>query len=326
MSQLKDKIKTTLDEGRILIIGTQVLLGLQFRTFLEPGFEKLPAHAKYIKFGGLGVLLLAIALLIWPSAYHQIIEDGEDTHRLHRFASTVMCIALLPFALGLGVDLFVGGEILFGTTQAIIAGVVALLVALFFWYGWEAMKRGERAPEVKEKQEMAKQKGEDKEGETKLKDKIQQMLTEVRVVLPGAQALLGFQFIAMLMEGFEKLPQLSKYVHFISLSLVALTVILLMTPAAYHRLVERGEDTEPFHRFASRVLLAAMIPLALGITGDFYVVARKVTKSDGLSIALSALALLIFFGLWFGYTLYKRGAQEKAARSQLHVSVSSASK
>ena len=169
---------------------------------------------------------------------------------------------------------------------------------------------------------MSKKKGEDEEGGTKLKDIIQQVLTEVRVVLPGAQALLGFQFISLLMEGFEKLPQSSKYVHFISLSLVALTVILLMTPAAYHRLVERGEDTEHFHRFASRTLLASMIPLALGIAGDFYVVARKITESDGLAIGLAGIALLIFYGLWFGFTLYRRQAREK----EIQPNVSSLSK
>lgn len=326
MAQLKDKVKTTLDEGRILIIGSQVLLGLQFRSVLEPGFEKLPDHAKYLKLGGLGLLILAIILLIWPGAYHQIVEEGEDTHRLNRFASVVMSVALLPFALGLGSDFFVGTEFLFGRTQAVIASTVALVIALFFWYGLEALQRTKREAEVKEKQEMSKQKGEDKEGRTKLKDKIQQVLTEVRVVLPGAQALLGFQFASLLMESFEKLPQASKYVHFISLSLVALTVILLMTPSAYHRLVEQGEDTEHFHRVASRLLIAAMIPLALGITGDFYVVAQKITKSDSLSIALAALALLIFYGLWFGYTLYKKQAEEKTARPQLHVSVSSLSK
>jgi hypothetical protein len=146
------------------------------------------------------------------------------------------------------------------------------------------------------------------------------------VVLPGAQALLGFQFISLLMESFEKLPQSSKYVHFTSLCLVALAVILLMTPAAYHRLVDRGEDTEHFHRFASRTLLASMIPLALGITGDFYVVARKITQSDAFAIGLAALALCIFYGLWFGYTLYERQAQEQATRPQTQVSVSSFSK
>jgi hypothetical protein len=326
MAQLKDKVKTTLDEGRILIIGAQVLLGFQFRSMFETGFEKLPEHAKYIKLGGLGLLLLAVTLLMWPGAYHQIVEDGEDTHDLNRFATAVMGVALLPFALALGADFFVGTESLFGRTQGIIGGVLATLVALFFWYGLEMMKRGEREPEVKEKKEMSKKKGEDEEGGTKLKDKIQQALTEVRVVLPGAQALLGFQFISLLMEGFEKLPQSSKYVHFVSLSLVALAIILLMTPAAYHRLVEKGEDTEHFHRFASRVLLCSMVPLALGIAGDFYVVTRKVTESDGLAIALAAVALLIFYGLWFGFTLYIKAGRKQATRPQVRVRVSSLSK
>src|SRR4051794_18466132 len=54
MAQLKDKVKTTLDEGRILVIGAQVLLGFQLRAILETGFEKLPEHAKYMKLGGIG--------------------------------------------------------------------------------------------------------------------------------------------------------------------------------------------------------------------------------------------------------------------------------
>jgi len=306
MSQLKDKVKTTLDEARMLILGAQVLLGFQFRSTFEKGFDKLPEHAKYVKFGGLALLLLAVTLLMWPGAYHQIVEDGEDTHELQRFATAVMGVALLPFALGLGADFFVGAESLFGLTRGVVAGALALLAALFFWYGVEAMRRAGREPEVEERKEMSKQKDEDKEGGTKLKDKIQQVLTEVRVVLPGAQALLGFQFAALLVEGFEKLPQSSKYVHFASLSLIGLAIILMMTPAAYHRLVERGEETEHFHRFASKVLVAALVPLALGLSGDVYVVVRKVTDSQLVSIVSALVILAVFWELWFGLTLYRR--------------------
>jgi hypothetical protein len=42
-----------------------VLLGFQFRAILETGFEKVPEHAKYMKLGVLGLLLLAVALLIF---------------------------------------------------------------------------------------------------------------------------------------------------------------------------------------------------------------------------------------------------------------------
>jgi hypothetical protein len=108
----------------------------------------------------------------------------------------------------------------------------------------------------------------------KLQDKIEQVLTEARVVLPGAQALLGFQFATVLVEGFEKLPPASKDVLLASLALMALSIILLMAPAAYHRIVENGEESERFHRFASLMLLAAMVPLPLGISGDTFVVVQ----------------------------------------------------
>ena len=39
-----------------------------------------------------------------------------------------------------------------------------------------------------------------------LHSRIEQMLTEARVILPGAQALLGFQLAIVLTDTFEKLP------------------------------------------------------------------------------------------------------------------------
>jgi hypothetical protein len=313
MAKIKDKIKTTLDEGRMLILGSQVLLGVQFRSVFETGFDKLYRHAQFVKLGGLGLMLLAVSLLMLPGAYHQIVDDGEDTPQLQRFATAVMSFALLPFALGLGTDFFVAVESLAGRTQGIIAGVAASLVALFFWYGIETVRRHEHGAE--EEEEMS----EDDEGEsgqgTKVKTKIEHVLTEIRVVLPGAQALLGFGFMTFLMESFEKLPASSRYLHLASLSLIALAVVLMMTPAAYHRLVERGEATERFHRFASRMLLASMVALALGISGDFFVVARKVTQSAGLAAALAAASLLAFYGMWFAYTLCARARRQGTARA-----------
>jgi len=53
---------------------------------------------------------------------------------------------------------------------------------------------------------------------------------------PGAQALLGFQFAVMLVDGFDQLPASSQYLHLVSLVAVALSTVLLIAPAAYHRL------------------------------------------------------------------------------------------
>ena len=144
---------------------------------------------------------------------------------------------------------------------------------------------------------------------TDITDKVEHVLTEARMVLPGVQALLGFQFSIMFVQGFDPLPASSKYVHLASLALVALSTVLLIAPAAYHRIVEQGEDTEHFHRFASRMVLAAMVPLALGTSGDFFVVVRKVTGSSTFGLAVAALVLVFVFGLWFGFTTYRKSQQ-----------------
>ena len=304
-------MQNALDETRILILGSQVFLGFQFRATFEPGYEALPHHTQYLKFVALVLMMIAVGMLMSPGPYHQIVERGEDNDRIHSFATSIAELALLPFAIGFGVDLFLAVEKLMGSAAGIICGALIILIALFFWYGIEAIMRPRRAPEIREEQEMGEKQG-DKSG-TKIKDKIKHVLTEARVVLPGAQAMLGFQLAVLLMESFDKLPESSKYVHLASLSMIALSVILLMTPAAYHRIVERGEETEHFHRFASRLLLAAMVPLALGLSGDFFIVTRKVTGATGLAVGLTALMLALFYGLWFGFTVYVRGERKPSS-------------
>ena len=56
------------------------------------------------------------------------------------------------------------------------------------------------------------------------------------MVLPGVQALFGFQLIAVFNTGFaEKLSHGEQRVHLLALALVAMAGALIMTPAAYHR-------------------------------------------------------------------------------------------
>jgi cytochrome bd-type quinol oxidase subunit 2 len=317
MAQIKDKVQNALDEVRMLILGSQVLFGFQFRSIFEKGFEALPEHARYLKFGALGLMTIAVGLLMAPGAYHQIVERGQDNRHIHRFTTRIAEVALLPFALGFGMDIFVAAEKLMRPALAVAAGLLMTLAALFFWYGIEALRRATHTPEAREKPEMKERPPQAPNGGTKLKDKIKHVLTEARVVLPGAQTLLGFQFIVFLMESFDKLPDSSKYLHFAALCLVALSIVLLMTPAAYHRLVERGEETEHFHRFASRTVLSAMAPLALGLCIDFFIVARKVIESRALAVFLALAMLALFYGLWFGFTAYRRS--QRSAQMARHV-------
>ncbi|HWE22737.1 MAG TPA: DUF6328 family protein, partial [Myxococcales bacterium] len=137
-------------------------------------------------------------------------------------------------------------------------------------------------------------------------DKIVQVLTEARVVLPGAQALFGFQLAMTLMESYEALPASSKTVHLASTCAIACAIVFVMAPPAYHRIVERGEDTERFHQFASWMVLAAMFALPLGFAGDLWVVVRKQTSSVSAATVSAAVTIAVFYGVWFGAMLALR--------------------
>jgi hypothetical protein len=308
MPELKDRIKDGLDEARTLMLGAQVLLGFEYRAAFEPAFDRLPTECRLLKLVSLGLMAVAVALLMAPAAFHRLALHGQSRPELPRFVSKIMLLALLPFALGLGMDLYVAVQAVWAQA-ALGAALVITGVAVWFWYGLGLVTHWGEGKGVGRMDGS----GDQPPASTELKEQIQHTLTEIRVVIPGAQALLGFQFVAMLTSSFEKLPEPSRYLHLASLALVALSIVLLMTPAAYHRLAERGEYSERLHCLAGRFLIAAMVPLALGIAGDFLVVAQKITHSYGIAAAGAGMLLLLCFGLWFGYTLLSRAASEGAA-------------
>lgn len=72
--------------------------------------------------------------------------------------------------------------------------------------------------------------------ELSLSKAAQYLLEECRMVLPGIQALFGFQLVAVFSQGFsEKLTRPEQVVHFVAITLIAIAVAIIMTPAALHR-------------------------------------------------------------------------------------------
>jgi hypothetical protein len=205
-------------------------------------------------------------------------------------------MALLPFGISLGLSFYIIFDHLYGATPALLAGTVFLFLALGFWYGLGFTVKA-RLPSQSRR---------DKETQTPLPTKIDQMLTEARLILPGAQALLGFQLIVPLTRTFEQLPATSRLLHVAALCCVALVVILLMTPAALHRISFRGEDTEAFFQMGSWLIIAAPIPLALGIALDLYVAVFKASGSALVGKTLALIICAILASLWYVYPLYLR--------------------
>jgi hypothetical protein len=131
------------------------------------------------------------------------------------------------------------------------------------------------------------------------------LLDESRMVLPGIQATFGFQLIAILNSRFTDLEALEQRLHFLSLTLVAIAIALVMTPAAYHRITGVTHVSTRFLATSSRLLLVGMAFLAVGISVDYYVVGVLVFGHRGVAIA-AAILLGAFTGLWFLFPRSRR--------------------
>jgi len=125
------------------------------------------------------------------------------------------------------------------------------------------------------------------------------LLEECRMVLPGIQALFGFQLIAVFNDGFsQKLPEAAQVLHYAAILLVAVAIALVMTPAAIHRRTSQRMVSERFLWLSSGLVLASMYPLAVGLCLEVYLIGIVVLKGQAIGALAAAALFLVFMILW----------------------------
>lgn len=127
------------------------------------------------------------------------------------------------------------------------------------------------------------------------------IIEEARVVLPGIQALFGFQMIAVFNDRFEELASYAKACHAAGLIMVIISVAMVMTPAILYR-TAGGHATASMARLSSRMIRGALCPLAFGLALDmftvFHVVSADMPERMMVSIGAGVGTLLLLSGLW----------------------------
>jgi hypothetical protein len=291
---LDRRVKAALDETRLLILGVQVLLGFEFQCFFEDGFSNLSSGSKSVCTLSLFLVIMSVGVLVLPSMEHRLVEAGRSTVRLVRATNVSAGLGLVPLTASLGLSAYVVIDRHFGMRAGIASGLALACLAAFAWFGLELLI----GASTEGKQMEA--------SRTPLSTKTDQLLTEARLIIPGAQALFGFQFIAMLTMGFDRLPEHAKLGHALALCLIALNIILLMTPAALHRLTFGGEDSSSFLRIGSAFVIAAPLFLAGGIALEAYVVMQKTYENEGWAATGGGACFLALLVLWYALPLALR--------------------
>jgi hypothetical protein len=150
-----------------------------------------------------------------------------------------------------------------------------------------------------------------------LKGMMRNILEESRMVLPGVQALFGFQLIAVFNSGFGELDVFDKEVHLIALLLNILAIGCLMAPASYHRQVERDSVSDHLVKFSSQLLCIGLIPLVMSLSLDAYVVCKAITDSTHHGIVAGLFSFSFLTLLWYAVPQIER-KKRKARQEENH--------
>ena len=302
---IQGKLKIALDETRMLIMGVQILIGFQFEAIIQDGFASLPSSSQICIGGALLLMVGTAGLLITPAAQHRLVEDGNASCRVITTTTRCMTAALVAFAVGIALAFYVAMERIAGFSSALIFAVAAFMVASVLWFALALAFRDAGTGKEQSVTEST---------ETPLPEKINYMLTEARVVLPGVQALLGFQLVAVLTRRFDELPEALKVAHAVGLGLMLLSVVLLLAPAALHRLAFRGEDVPVVHKLGSFLVTAALAALALGLSAEVTVAFGALSGRLDIGALAAVIVLLALFGLWYVWPLTIRAHLRPSAR------------
>jgi hypothetical protein len=235
---------------------------------------------------------------------HRLVERGQDSPRIMRLATICAAWALVPVSIALASDLFVAMRQIVDPLAAAAVSLGLFVLAILSWYAVAYFLRRPR-PAMP-----------DKVPPTPIEVQVDQLLTEARVIIPGVQALLGFQLTVTMTSVFAQLPPESKFAHAVALCCIGLAVVLVMAPASIHRLAFAGQDDAAFLPIGSALVVAAGVPLALGITLDSYVAIAQALGSTRLAMALAAVALILLLGMWYLYPLWRRQAKRGRAPGQ----------
>ena len=158
-------------------------------------------------------------------------------------------------------------------------------------------------PDSAERELLAAESGE--ELKARLEREHNELLQELRSLIPGANVLLGFLLAVSFTAQFGDLSRTERWIYYATLVSTATAIVLFLAPAAHHRLRFREGDKDHMLRKGNREAIAGTVASAFSFTGVLYLVtARIFGTSEALVTAVAFFAFVAW--RWWSFALIRR--------------------
>ena len=144
---------------------------------------------------------------------------------------------------------------------------------------------------------------------------LQELLGEVRVVLPGVTVLFAFLLSLPFTARFGSLTAAQRGAFFVAFLSTAVAIVFLVGEVAYHRLRGHPYDKPQMIRTATRQTVTAVVLFGTALVAVVFLV-TDVLYAGAASISVTSVLALLAIVVWFTVPLSRRqreGGEERNA-------------
>jgi hypothetical protein len=123
---------------------------------------------------------------------------------------------------------------------------------------------------------------------------LDELLSELRIVLPGVTVLFAFLLSLPFTARFGALDRSQRAAYFVAFMASAISIVLLVAEVGYHRLRGRPYDKEQMITTTARQTVAAVGSLGVALVAVVYLVSDVVyptSLATGVAVGVALLAL-----------------------------------
>jgi hypothetical protein len=146
--------------------------------------------------------------------------------------------------------------------------------------------------------------GRDETPEERLDRNLEELLQELRVILPGVQVLFAFLLVVPFNQRFADVTAFQKDLYLGTLLCAAAASACLIAPSIQHRIAFRTQDKENLIFRANQLVIVGGALLAVAMTGAIWLVTGFLFR-DSLTAAAVVIVAAVFATLWFGVPLVR---------------------